>query len=158
MALKKAGISPDLESISPETAMRETRRIVCDMKITVDDYVSARKYPDGICNSFYPIDLHRDGMDGIYQIFLTDGQVPSIPLSAMTVRGLSNLFVAGRCAWGDRLANSAYRVKASCMAMGQACGAAAAQAVDENSGRTRGLDIRKLRDTLVKNGAIVPEM
>ena len=158
MALKKAGISPDLESISPETAMRETRRIVCDMKITVDDYVSARKYPDGICNSFYPIDLHRDGMDGIYQIFLTDGQVPSIPLSAMTVCGLSNLFVAGRCAWGDRLANSAYRVKASCMAMGQACGAAAAQAVDENSGRTRGLDIRKLRDTLVKNGAIVPEV
>ncbi len=157
-ALKKAGISPDLESMSPETAMRETRRIVCDTKITVDDYISARKYPDGICNSFYPIDLHRDGMGGIYQIFLTDGQVPSIPLSAMTVRGLSNLFVAGRCAWGDRLANSAYRVKASCMAMGQACGAAAAQAVDENSGRTRGLDIQKLRDTLVNSGAIVPEV
>lgn len=155
-ALKKAGLDPDIESMSPETAMRETRRIVCDTKITAEDYVAAVRYPDGICNSFYPIDLHRDGMGGIYQIFLTDGQVPSIPLSAMTVKGVSNLFVAGRCAWGDRLANSAYRVKASCMAMGQACGAAAAQAVDDNSGRTRGLDLEKLRQTLASNGAILP--
>lgn len=155
-ALKKAGYEPDIESMSPETAMRETRRIVCDAKITAEDYVAAVRYPDGICNSFYPIDLHRDGMGGIYQIFLEDGQVPSIPLSAMTVKGVSNLFVAGRCAWGDRLANSAYRVKASCMAMGQACGAAAALAVDSNAGRTRGLDIEKLRQTLASNGAILP--
>ena len=155
-ALKKAGLDPDIESMAPETAMRETRRIVCDTKITAEDYVAAVRYPDGICNSFYPIDLHRDGMGEIYQVFLTDGQVPSIPLSAMTVKGVSNLFVAGRCAWGDRLANSAYRVKASCMAMGQACGAAAAQAVDDNSGRTRGLDIEKLRQTLALNGAILP--
>ena len=74
----------------------------------------------------------------------------------MTVKGVSNLFVAGRCASGDRLANSAYRVKASCMAMGQACGAAAALAVDSNAGRTRGLDIEKLRQTLASNGAILP--
>ena len=157
LALKKAGLEPDIETIAPETAMRETRRIVCDTKITVDDYVSAARYPDQICNSFYPIDLHRDGMGGIQQVFLTDGQVPAIPLSAMIVGNLTNLFVAGRCAWGDRLANSAYRVKASCMAMGQACGAAAAQAVDENSGRARGLDLEKLRKTLVDNGAILPQ-
>lgn len=157
LALKKAGLEPDIETIAPETAMRETRRIVCDTKITVDDYVSAARYPDQICNSFYPIDLHRDGMGGIQQVFLTDGQVPAIPLSAMIVGKLTNLFVAGRCAWGDRLANSAYRVKASCMAMGQACGAAAALAVDENSGRARGLDLEKLRKTLADNGAILPQ-
>ena len=75
----------------------------------------------------------------------------------MIVGKLTNLFVAGRCAWGDRLANSAYRVKASCMAMGQACGAAAALAVDENSGRARGLDLEKLRKTLADNGAILPQ-
>lgn len=154
-ALRRAGIKPDIESISPETAMRETRRIICDGYVTSDDYVTARRYPDGICNSFYPIDLHRDGMGGIHQIFLTDGQVPSIPLSAMTVKGISNLFVAGRCISSDRLANSALRVKASCMAMGQACGAAAALASDED-GETRRIDFSILRDTLENNDAILP--
>ena len=156
-ALRSAGINPEIESIAPETAMRETRRIICDGYVTSDDYVAARRYPDGICNSFYPIDLHRDGTGGIYQIFLEDGQVPSIPLSAMTVKGISNLFVAGRCASGDRLANSAYRVKASCMAMGQACGAAAALAVEEG-GSTRDISLSRLRSLLAENGAILPEI
>jgi hypothetical protein len=156
-ALRRAGINPDIESISPETAVRETRRIIADSYIVADDYVAARRYPDGICNSFYPIDLHRDGMGGIHQVFLEDGKVPSIPLSAMTVKGISNLFVAGRCISSDRLANSALRVKASCMAMGQACGAAAALA-SENGGETRGIDFTELRDILDKNGAILPEI
>ncbi|MBE6612318.1 MAG: FAD-dependent oxidoreductase [Ruminococcaceae bacterium] len=156
-ALRAAGIDPDIITVAPETAMRETRRIVCDGRITAEDYVAARRYPDGICHSFYPIDLHRDGTGGIYQVFLTDGQMPSIPLSAMTVKGVRNLYVAGRCACGDRLANSAYRVKASCMAMGQACGAAAALAVDTTDGASRGIDIDTLRKNLADSGAIVPE-
>ena len=74
----------------------------------------------------------------------------------MTVKGVRNLYVAGRCACGDRLANSAYRVKASCMAMGQACGAAAALAVDTTAGASRGLDMAILRKILSDSGAIVP--
>lgn len=156
-ALKRAGIDVDMESISPETAPRETRRIVCDGTITAEDYVSAKTYPDGICTSFYPIDLHRDGTEGIKQQFLEFGKVPSIPLSAMIVSGISNLFVAGRCISGDRLANSAFRVKASCMAMGQACGAAAVLSVKENHGRSRELDFPKLCTILIENNAIVPK-
>ena len=100
-------------------------------------------------------------MGGIQQVFLTDGQVPSIPLSALTVSGISNLYVAGRCASGDRLANSAYRVKASCMAMGQAAGAAAALACDNcgsggHLGNTRGIDFERLRSILAEHGAILP--
>lgn len=100
--------------------MRETRRILGDWYITAEEYERGISYPDGICYSFYPIDLHQDGMKEIHQIFLIDGQVPQIPLSALIVRDLDNVYVAGRCASGDRLANSAFRVKASCMAMGQA--------------------------------------
>lgn len=91
--------------------------------ITAEEYVQGTAYSDGICYSFYPIDLHQDGMKEIHQIFLSDGQVPQIPLSALIVRDLDNVYAAGRCASGDRLANSAFRVKASCMAMGQAAGA-----------------------------------
>ncbi|MGM9682439.1 MAG: FAD-dependent oxidoreductase [Eubacteriales bacterium] len=156
-AFRRAGIEPGIEMISPETAVRESRRILCDGYITVDDYLSARKYDDGVCNTFYPVDLHRDEMGGIYQVFLEDGKIPQIPLSAMTVRGLDNLFVAGRCISGDRLANSAVRVKASCMAMGQACAVAASVAIRENNGNSRGICTDEVRKILRSSGAIVPD-
>jgi hypothetical protein len=154
--MKILGDNLKITTIAPEVAMRETRRIICDSYITADDYVNAKEYPDSICNSFYPIDLHRSGMGGIYQVFLTDGQVPKIPLSALMVKGITNLYVAGRCASGDRLANSAYRVKASCMAMGQAVGAAAAVSTKENNGFTRGCSLVNIKKILIDNGAIVP--
>ncbi len=125
-ALSQIGVSlpePPIVTISSTTAMRETRRILCDGYMTAENYVSGYEYPDAVCTSFYPIDLHREGHNGIHQVFLTDGQIPTVPLSALLVKGIDNLLVAGRCASGDRLANSAYRVKASCMAMGQAAAA-----------------------------------
>ncbi len=155
-ALKKAETGLTVENIAPETGMRETRRILGDWYITAEEYERGISYPDGICYSFYPIDLHQDGMKEIHQIFLTDGQVPQIPLSALIVRDLDNVYVAGRCASGDRLANSAFRVKASCMAMGQAAGAAAAVAVRENGGQTRGCDLERIKAILRADGAIVP--
>lgn len=155
-ALHATGLRIPIESAAPESAMRETRRILGDGYITAEDYVAARHYEDSIATSFYPIDLHRDGTGGIRQVFLTDGQVPEIPLSALIVRGCDNLYVAGRCASGDRLANSAYRVKASCMAMGQAVGAAAAVAVQENDGKSRGCALEHIKKILRENGAIVP--
>lgn len=82
--------------------------------------------------------------------------MPIIPLSALIAKGFDNLYVAGRCAPGDRLANSAYRVKASCMAMGQAAGAAAATAVRENNTVSRGCDINSIKSLLRKHNAIVP--
>ena len=142
---------------APEVASRESRRIMCDHKITADEYISARSYHDGICYSFYPIDLHKAGHESLDNVFLEKGRVPSIPLSAMTVKGFGNLLVAGRCAYGDRLAHSAFRVKASCMAMGQAAGAAAFIASDRNQG-IRQTDIKEIKEFLRKNGAIVPGM
>lgn len=138
-----------------EVCARESRRIVCDTKITAKDYVSAVAYEDSICYSFYPIDLHRAGHESLENIFLEEDKVPSIPYFAMTVKGFDNLLVAGRCIWGDRLANSAFRVKASCMAMGQAAGAAAAIAAKKEIG-IRDVPIEELKTTLRKNGAIVP--
>lgn len=154
--LRDAGAKLEFTNCAPETAPRESRRIICDEYITSQDYINAKCYEDAVCYSFYPIDLHRSNDGGIYQIFLTDGQVPKIPLSAMIPKTLSNVFVAGRCASGDRLAHSAFRVKASCMAMGQSVGAAAAVAVEYNKSNTRGIDINKVKNILKENGAIVP--
>jgi hypothetical protein len=57
----------------------------------------------------------------------------------------------------DRLANSALRVQASCMGMGQAAGAATALAALR--GMTPGqLPLAEIRSALVKHGAIVPRL
>ena len=63
--------------------------------------------------------------------------------------------LAGRCVSSDRLANSALRVQASCMAMGQAAGAAAALAAMSPSTPAR-VPWEHLRRTLVEHRAIVP--
>ncbi len=148
------------EACAGEVCIRESRRILCDKYITVEDYLSAKSYNDSISYSYYPIDLHTNGphiKDGglLYNIHLEDENIPSIPLGAMLPLNFGNLMVAGRCISGDRLANSAFRVKASCMAMGQAAGAAAALSVIEKTGM-RSLDMLKLRHVLKQYGAIVP--
>lgn len=154
--METLGENARIDNVAPTVAPRETRRIFCDHYITCDEYVDAVEHEDDICYSFYPIDLHRAGRQSIKQVFLTHGRVPRIPYSALTVKGFKNLLAAGRCASGDRLANSAYRVKASCMAMGQAAGAAAALAVREHGGNIRAVDIADIRRLTADNGAIVP--
>lgn len=72
----------------------------------------------GFCYSFYPIDLHD--AHGVKPEELKSGTFPTIPRGALIPKGSKNMMVAGRCLSSDRLANSAARVQASCMAMGQA--------------------------------------
>ena len=63
--------------------------------------------------------------------------------------------VAGRSVSSDRLANTGLRVQASCMAMGQAAGAAAALAAAEHTTPLK-VPLERIRDLLRKHGAIVP--
>jgi hypothetical protein len=148
--------SLEILSCASNVAARESRRIVCNTYINVDDYISGRKYPDSICYSYYPIDLHTSGDETLHNIYLEKGCLPTIPLSALQVKGFDNLMVAGRCVGGDRLANSAFRVKASCMAMGQSAGAAAALACQQSLPNNK-VDIDDIKAALLKHNAIIPE-
>ena len=115
-----------LVHLQPEVGFRESYRIEGETVITFEDYTSGRVFDDAVCNAFYPVDLHTK--DGVSPKPLKPGTVPTVPLSALVPKGSRNIIVAGRCVSSDRLANSGLRVQASCMAMGQAAGAAAALA------------------------------
>lgn len=143
-----------IRDIKTETAVRETYRIDGMYKISHQDYVSGKVFPDAISHSFYPIDLHRDGKS-IYQEFLKPDVVASIPLRALVPRRSRNFLVAGRCVSSDRLANSALRVQASCMGMGQAAGAAAALA---SRHKTTPLEvpIGEVQQMIEAHGGIIP--
>jgi hypothetical protein len=142
-----------LMHMQTEASFRESYRIQGETVITVDDYTAGRVFKDAVCNAFYPVDLHTK--TGVRPKPLKPGTVPTVPLSALVPKGSSNIIVAGRCVSSDRLANSGLRVQASCMAMGQAAGAAAALAVAKNTTPLQ-VPLKDIRETLRKHGAIVP--
>lgn len=142
-----------LVSMQAETAVRETYRIEGEYQISHEDYIRGKNYDDSICYSFYPIDLHDK--NGVAPKHLQEGTVPTIPLKALIPKNSKNLLVAGRCVSSDRLANSALRVQASCMAMGQA---AAVATVLANKHKTSPLniDIKEIKSLIKKHKGIVP--
>ena len=144
-----------LSRMQTETAVRETYRIEGEVIITCQDFTSGRVFEDAVAHSFYPVDLHD--RNGVKPQPLQPGVVPTLPLRAIVPKGRRNLLVAGRCVSSDRLANSALRVQASCMAMGQAAGATAALAAKRGV-TPLDVPIGEIRDLLQKNGAIVPSV
>lgn len=145
-----------IEWCAPECGIRETVTIEGELEVAAADYVSGRRWPDAVCHSFYPIDVHStDGKGGIDTRPLAEGIVPTMPLRALLPKGGRNLIVAGRCACGDQESSSAFRVQASAMAMGQVSGAVAALAA---LGRCelRDVPLETLKCTLREHGAIVP--
>jgi ribulose 1,5-bisphosphate synthetase/thiazole synthase len=141
--------------MQPTVGVRETYRIVGETRITREDYLGGRVFPDAVAYSFFFVDIHTD--TGVEIEPLPAGVVPTIPLSAMVPAGSRGLLAAGRCVASDRAANSGLRVEASCMAMGQAAGAAAALGVRRGA-PSRDAPLAELRSMLREHGAIVPQV
>ena len=143
-----------VDFIAEETGIRESVRIIGEATVTAEDYLKGICYPDAVCYAFYPIDLHV--ANGIEQTFLEEDVVPTIPYGALVPKGARHLLCAGRCVSSDTYANSAIRVQAPCMAMGQAAGCAAALAAHSGS-PVYPQELPKLRSALQAIGGIVPE-
>lgn len=140
-------------SMQQETAVRETYRIDGEYQITHEDYVTGKVFDDSVSYSFYPIDLHDEY--GVIPKHLTENTVATVPLRALIPKKSRNFLVAGRSVSSDRSANSALRVQASCMGMGQAAGVAAALACKL---KVSPLDvsINEIKSLIAGNGGIVP--
>lgn len=143
-----------IHSMAPETSIRETYRIDGLHQVTIDEYISGKHYDDGVCNAFYPVDLHDK--NGVKPQRLKNHVVPSIPLKALIPKGSENFIVAGRCLSSDQLANSALRVEAPCMAMGQVAGAVAA--LGARLDRTpNDIPLEALHELLEEHEAVLPD-
>ena len=141
-------------AVAPAVAPREGRRIAGLTELKSGDYCAGRVFPDSVCYSFWFVDIHREGQ-AAYIRYITHGNTPTVRLSNMISKDLSNMMMAGRCVSSDRETNSALRVKASCMAMGQAAGTAAALAVGQGL-LPREVSAEQVRAALEESGAIVP--
>lgn len=146
-----------LSLTGPLLGIRESRRIVCDHNLTVEDYLERRSFEDEIGRSRYYIDVHftneelANGTAFTYEKY-GYGESHGIPYGSLIPRGIDNLLVAGRCIGSDSMVNGAIRVMPTCMVTGEAAGTAAAMAV-ECEGRTRDIDVDKLQSRLEEYGA-----
>lgn len=138
---------------SPSIGVRESRRVIGDYQLTRDDVLAARRFPDEIALCGAPIEDHGPGGDTDWQ-YVADGAVYGIPYRALLPAGMSALLVAGRCFSATHDAHASARSMATCMAMGQAAGTAAALA--SRDGITpRDLDVASLRAALLEHGALL---
>jgi len=142
-----------LAVLSTQIGVRETRRVYGDARLTRDDVLGARRFPDeiGLCGA--PIEDHHEGADTAWA-YLPDGEVVGIPYRTLLVRDAANVLVAGRCFSATHDAHASVRSMAQCMAMGQAAGTAAALST-ARSIDPRDLSSDDLRDRLRRDGAIL---
>jgi hypothetical protein len=157
-----------LISSGPHIGVRESRRIVGDYTLTLDDYQNCQSFPDEIARCAYFIDLHAvtteeaaraksisDGATKTMSASLAPGQSHGIPYRCLIPQGVENLLVAGRSLSAERAVQGAARVMPYCFAMGEAAGLAATLALETN-GDVRAIDTSTLREKLRAQGAFLP--
>jgi glycine/D-amino acid oxidase-like deaminating enzyme len=139
--------------IAPQVGIRETRRVQGRYVLTEGDVLECESFEDTIGVNGWPLELHLKGD--------VEFRWPKIPESRgfnqlpyrMTVPlGLTNLWVAGRCASMSHEAQSAARVTGACFAMGQAAGTAAHLALKSDGDASR-VDVAALQTQLEIDGA-----
>lgn len=134
--------------------VRETRRVVGRYRMTVEDVLGARKFPDAVARGTYPVDIHNPKGKGTTLRRVPSGEWYEIPMGALVPKEVDGLLVAGRCISGTHEAHSSYRVTPTCMATGQAAGVCAALAV--RSGERAGdVPVGAVQRELLNQGAML---
>ncbi len=177
------GLENAFLAATPATVgVRETRRIVGPCVLTGEDVVNATKSPKAVARCGYWIDIHcplgrvarghhlcstscpndppcimfrpeyRDKLPA--ELAPPPGEWFDIPYGCLYPLGIDNLLVAGRPISADHRAHGATRIMATCMAVGQAAGTAAALAADRGVA-VSDVDVSELRAKLQEAGALV---
>jgi len=149
--------------------IRETRRIVGDYILTLEDYFKRRSFEDEICRNSYFIDVHWSKEETAAKpeqfakwekelFHYKPGESHGIPYRCLTPKGLQNVLVAGRSISCEQRVQGSVRVMPVCLAMGQAAGTAAAIAAKLPNGDVHQVPTKELRAKLLKGGAYLPDV
>jgi 2-polyprenyl-6-methoxyphenol hydroxylase-like FAD-dependent oxidoreductase len=140
-----------------QIGVRESRRIVGEHTLTLEDLQAGRHFADAVVFYNYPVDIHSptDGTGGILNE-IPIAPVYQIPYRSLVPLRVEQLLVAGRCLSATHEAAAAARVMPACFAMGQAAGTAAALALAAGT-TVRRLDPESLRRRLREQGAYLGE-
>ena len=146
-----------------DLGIRESRRIVGDYTLTVEDMVTRREFDDVVAMGAYPPDLHdahggeilihSQGWSRVHpETGIPNNPGYQIPLRSLLPKTVENLLVAGRCIATTFEAQSGARGMGPCGAMGQAAGTLAALAAQQNS-VPRSVKRSMVQQALLQQGA-----
>jgi hypothetical protein len=141
-----------LKTMYSHAVARETYRAEGEYIITKDDFMTATDFKDKICNAFNYIDMHS--REKGCEVFFHESEdlIPKVPFRALIPKGSSRITVAGRIVSAERMALAGIRAQCTCMAMGQAMGAAAYLAVKKGV-PSREIDAADIVALTIEHGA-----
>lgn len=154
----------ELVTMGSMLGIRESRRIMGDYVLNLEDFKSRAVFEDEIGRYSYPVDIHaakpgdqdyKQYADDFKNLRYNQGENYGVPYRALVPKNLSNVLVAGRCISTDRYMQGSIRVMPGCFITGQATGMAAAMAI-ENKTDTRGVNVKDLQKRLKEMGAFLP--
>lgn len=127
-----------ISATAPAVGVRESRKVIGDVKLTADIIMNATKFPDAVCSYQAPLGYHLpDGKDIAFRR-MKPGTAYDIPLRCMLPRKIDGVIVAGRNIAVETDAIGSPRSISNCMSMGQGAGTVAALAA------MKGVEIRQL--------------
>lgn len=146
--------------------VRESRRILGDYVLTIEDYLDRKTFDDEICRNCYYIDIHNSkaeiglALKGELETeertrHYGKGESHGIPYRCLTPKGLKNVLVAGRSISTDRTVQASTRVMPVCLCMGEAAGKAAVIAKDSNTVDVHSIDVKKLREWIIEDNGYI---
>jgi hypothetical protein len=156
-----------LLTTAPLLGVRDTRRIVGEFELTMEDYSARRQFPDQIAvynrpPNVHPTDAsqeeakrHRSQMDEDL-VRLGRGECVGLPYSILVPKEWENLWVAGRCHSSDTMVHGSIRAQSAAYMMGEAAATAAKQSLDTGQPACD-LDTATLVETLRAHGGYLPQ-
>ena len=153
----------ELYATASQLGVRETRRIIGEYVLSMDDYINRKHFEDDIGSLSYPIDIHASAHNPEQQRKVEKqlnasryrpGENYGIPFRSLLPLKITNLLVAGRCISTDRGMQSSVRIVPGCFITGQAAGTAAAMSCTDNI-ELRKLDISKLQEKLITQDVFI---
>jgi hypothetical protein len=143
--------------LSSSIGVRESRRIYGHYRLTREDCLSQARFEDKVLICGAPIEDHRQsdgGEEETHWAYVPDGGVYEVPFRCFVPKDSDQALVCGRCFSATHDAHASCRSMAQTMAMGHACGTAAALALMEDVAPIK-LTAHKLQSTLRDQGAVL---
>jgi hypothetical protein len=138
-----------------QIGVRETRRICGLYTLNAEDILSEKNFEDPIALGGYPIDIHSPDKVETLTDHLKPNTKYQIPMRCLLLEKPDNLILAGRCISATHEAMAAFRVSPIAMAIGQAAGTMAAEAVKGKVPANK-VQYHKVRKRLLEGGAKLP--
>ena len=141
-------------STALQIGIRESRKIVGEYTLTVDDLKSLARFDDAIATANYDIDIHNPEGSGTSHYFFPDGDWYEIPYRCLIPKGMKNLLVAGRCISATHEAQASFRIMPYCAELGQAAGVAVCVA-KKNGTELHRANVKEIQKILRTKGFVI---